>query len=215
MNKKVVIIDYSLGNLFSVQQAFLHLGINALVSDNKKAIETADAIVIPGVGAFAEAMNTLNNKDLVSPIKDFVASGKPFLGICLGLQLLFEESEEFGSTKGLALIPGMIKKFNFSSSSKRVPVPQIAWNKIKKPHNYINKWEDTALKDIKENEFMYFVHSYYVAPTKNEHVLCETVYEGFNYCSAVKKDNIFATQFHPEKSAFEGLKIYKNWIETI
>jgi glutamine amidotransferase len=215
MNKKIVIVDYSLGNLFSVQQAFLHLGINAVLSDNKKEIENADAIVIPGVGAFAEAMNALTTKDLIAPIKDFVSTGKPFLGICLGLQLLFEESEEFGSTKGLALIPGTIKKFNFSSSTKRVPIPQIAWNKIKKPANYTNKGEQTALKNVKENEFMYFVHSYYVAPTNKEDILCETEYEQFNYCSAIKKNNIFATQFHPEKSAFAGLKIYKNWIETI
>lgn len=211
MSKKVVIIDYSLGNMFSVQQAFAHFGIKAVVTSNKLEIESSDAIVLPGVGAFAEAMNNLNSLDLISPIKSAIQKGTPFLGICLGLQLLFDSSEEFGATMGLSVIPGNIKRFSFDN--KKIKVPQMGWNNIIEPS--LGKWKNTALNNIKNNEFMYFVHSYYANPTNKEHVLCETEYEGIRYCSAVIKDNVMATQFHPEKSGTEGLKIYKNWIEKI
>lgn len=211
MSKNIVIVDYSLGNMFSVQQAFAYHGVNAILTGDKQVIESADAIVLPGVGAFAEAMNNLRERDLVNAIKQAVDRGKPFLGICLGMQLLFDKSEEFGSTEGFGIIPGVIKRFKFSE--KKVHVPQMAWNNINEPKP--DKWKNTALEGIKNNEFMYFVHSYYAVPENNEHVLCETTYQGLKYCSAVIKDNVIATQFHPEKSAQEGLKIYKNWINKI
>lgn len=211
MSKNIVIIDYSLGNMFSVQQALAHYGVNAVVSDNKNDIEAADALVLPGVGAFGEAMVHLNKNEIVGPIKSSIEQGKPFLGICLGLQLLFDSSEEFGATKGLGIIPGTIKKFNFEDT--KVKVPQMGWNNIIEP--FENKWQNTPLSEIKNNEFMYFVHSYYANPLNKEHVLCETEYAGLKYCSAVIKDNVMATQFHPEKSADEGLKIYKNWLNKI
>jgi len=211
MSKNIVIIDYALGNMFSVQQAFAHFGIDAKLSDKKEDIEKADALVLPGVGAFGEAMNNLNAKEIVKPILASIEKGKPFLGICLGLQLLFETSEEFGSTKGLGIIPGTIKKFGFAD--KNVKVPQMAWNNIYEP--VPGRWNQTPLQNIKNGEFMYFVHSYYASPFSAEHVLCETEYEGLRYCSAVIKNNVMATQFHPEKSAEEGLKIYKNWIQKI
>ncbi len=211
MSKKIIIIDYELGNLFSVQQAFAHLGVEAIVSGNKQDIENADALVLPGVGAFAEAMNQLNSKDLVSAIKTSTQKGVPFLGICLGLQLLFDSSEEFGNTKGLGIIPGTIKKFNFNNS--KIKVPQMGWNNIIEPTAH--KWINTPLHDIQSNEFMYFVHSYYAEPLNIENVLCQTIYENKTYCSAIIKENVVATQFHPEKSATQGLKIYKNWIEKI
>lgn len=211
MSKKVVIIDYSLGNMFSVQQAFAHFGVKAIVTDNKEEIDSADALVLPGVGAFAEAMNCLNTNNLVAPIKSSIEKGKPFLGICLGLQLLFDTSEEFGATNGLGIIPGTIKRFNFNDP--KIKVPQMGWNNIIEPS--LNKWENTILSNITSNEFMYFVHSYYASPINPEHILCETEYEGLKYCSAVIKGNVAATQFHPEKSAIEGLKIYKNWIDKI
>lgn len=211
MSKNIVIVDYSLGNMFSVQQAFAYFGIDAPLTRDKNQIDNADAIVLPGVGAFAEAMKNLQEMDLVNTIKSSIDKGKPFLGICLGMQLLFSKSEEFGSTEGFGIIPGQIKKFNFTD--KKVRVPQMAWNNIQQPSS--NKWKNTALETVKDNEFMYFVHSYYAVPEDTNHVLCETSYEGLKYCSAVIKDNILATQFHPEKSATEGLKIYKNWIEKI
>lgn len=211
MSKNIVIVDYSLGNMFSVQQAFAHFGITVEVTADEQKVRSADAIVLPGVGAFAEAMTNLNSSGLTGAIKTSIENNKPFLGICLGMQLLFDRSEEFGSTEGLGIIPGIIKRFNFPG--KKVHVPQMAWNTIQEP--IAGKWKGTVLEQIKNNEFMYFVHSYYALPKIKEHVLCETEYSGFKYCSGVIHKNVTATQFHPEKSAAEGLKIYKTWIEKI
>ena len=207
-NKQVVIIDYGLGNLFSVNQACQKVGLNVKISNIKEEIKNADAIILPGVGAFIEAMNNLEKMDLVNTIKVSVENGKPFFGICLGMQLIFSKSEEFGSGNGLDLIPGFIKKFPTTLNEQIIKVPQIAWNKI---YSFKKKWLDTPLFDIKENEFMYFVHSYYAEPLFEESILTRTNYSDIEYCSAVMKDNIFATQFHPEKSAEKGIKIYKNW----
>lgn len=208
MKKKVVIIDYNLGNLFSVKQACDTIGINAKISSDKKDIEEADALILPGVGAFIEAMQNLRDLDLIDSIKASVNNGRPFFGVCLGLQLLFTKSEEFGSGNGLDLIPGLIKKFPASFNEKKIKVPQIAWNKI---YSDRQLWKNTPLFDIEEEEFMYFVHSYYVEPADQSCILTRTNYDGLEYCSGVLKDNIFATQFHPEKSAQKGISIYRNW----
>ena len=208
--KKIIIIDYQLGNLFSVKQACDTMGLFTKISSEKQDILNADALILPGVGAFIEAMKNLENLDLINPIKDMVYAGKPIFGICLGQQLLFTESEEFGAGKGLDLIPGLIKKFPLSNNEKKVKVPQIAWNKV---YPYKQKWINTPLKELKENEFMYFVHSYYVQPANDSCVLTQTDYEGIEYCSSLLINNIFATQFHPEKSSVKGLSIYKNWAE--
>jgi len=207
-NKKVTIIDYQLGNLFSVKQACDTIGISATISSDSKDIEEADAIILPGVGAFIEAMNNLDKLDLVNPIKDYVGAGKPIFGICLGLQLLFSESEEFGSGKGLDIIPGLIKKFPAIKNGKKIKVPQIAWNQVYEDKKSL---ANSPLKDLTAREFMYFVHSYYVEPLEESSVLTKTNYEGLEYCSSIIENNIFATQFHPEKSSEKGLSIYKNW----
>ena len=154
-------------------------------------------------------MNNLKELNLIEPIKKFIDSGKPFLGICLGLQLLFSESEEFGMTKGLGLVKGLVKRFNnVNKDGETRKVPQIAWNQIHRING--KSWEDTPLNDIKEGEFMYFVHSFYVEPVEPVE-LSYTNYDGQNYISSIKKNNLFACQFHPEKSAIEGLKIYNTW----
>lgn len=207
-NKNIVIIDYGLGNLFSVNQACQTVGLNVKISNIKEEIRNADAIILPGVGAFIEAMNNLEKLDLVNSIREAVKNGKPFFGICLGMQLIFSRSEEFGSGNGLNLIPGVIKKFPTTRNDKIIKVPQIAWNNI---YSCKRKWIDTPLYNIEENEFMYFVHSYYAEPLFEDSILTNTNYCDIEYCSAVLKDNIFATQFHPEKSAEKGIKIYKNW----
>jgi glutamine amidotransferase len=207
--KKIVIVDYRLGNLFSVNQALTNIGLDVIITSNATEIETADALVLPGVGAFSDAMNNLQELDLINPIKEFVTTGKPFLGICLGLQLLFSESEEFGQTKGLGLVKGLVKRFfNTNRNGEIRKVPQIAWNQINKTNG--NTWENTPLNNIKEGEFMYFVHSFYVEPAEPVG-LSQTNYDGQNYISSILKNNLFACQFHPEKSAKEGLKIYNNW----
>ncbi|MEQ7800908.1 imidazole glycerol phosphate synthase subunit HisH [Pedobacter sp. ASV1-7] len=208
MQKKVVIIDYNLGNLFSVKQACDTIGINSKISSNKADIEDADGLILPGVGAFIEAMQNLNNLGLIDSIKNNVKNGKPIFGVCLGLQLLFSRSEEFGSGDGLDLISGTIKKFPAIVEDKKIRVPQIAWNKI---YSYKQDWKNSPLYNISENEFMYFVHSYYVDPTEESCILTKTNYSGLDYCSGILKENIFATQFHPEKSAEKGISIYKNW----
>ncbi|PIX06968.1 MAG: imidazole glycerol phosphate synthase subunit HisH, partial [Flavobacteriales bacterium CG_4_8_14_3_um_filter_35_10] len=209
LKKKILIIDYKSGNLFSVNQALTNIGLNVFISSNANDILSADAIVLPGVGAFGDAMKNLHNLNLVKPIEQAVESGKPFLGICLGLQLLFTESEEFGYTKGLDLVKGKVRRFNINNiAGESRKIPQIAWNKINKINN--NTWDNTPLQDIKDGEFMYFVHSFYVDP-EEQVGLSETDYDGQIYVSSIQKNNIFACQFHPEKSAQKGLQIYKTW----
>lgn len=206
--KKVVIIDYQLGNLFSVKQACDTIGINAEISSNKEDVLNADALILPGVGAFIEAMINLKKFGLDVAIVEKVNSGTPIFGICLGLQLLFTESEEFGAGKGLDLISGVIKRFPKKLEERIMKVPHIAWNTIYKLQQ---DWDHSALSEIEENDFMYFIHSYYVKPTHDFCILTNTNYDGIEFCSSILKNNIFATQFHPEKSASKGISIYKNW----
>jgi glutamine amidotransferase len=207
--KKIVIIDYQLGNLFSVNQALTNVGLDIKVTSNAEDVESADALILPGVGAFCDAMNNLHELNLINLIKESIRQGKPFLGICLGLQLLFTESEEFGFTKGLDLIKGKVKRFSKNSREGETrKVPQIAWNQINKIKDI--SWDNTPLNNIKDGEFMYFVHSFYVVPEEPV-ALTQTDYDGQNYVSSILTKNIFACQFHPEKSAQEGLKIYNNW----
>ena len=206
--KKVVIIDYQLGNLFSVKQACDSVGMNALISSKSEDILNADALILPGVGAFIEAMNNLKKFELDGAIQNKVTRGTPIFGICLGQQLLFTESEEFGSGKGLDLISGIIKRFPETIDERKVKVPHIAWNTIFKLNQ---EWDISPLSDLNNNEFMYFIHSYYVKPSNDACVLTLTNYDGIEFCSSILKNNIFATQFHPEKSAEKGISIYKNW----
>jgi imidazole glycerol-phosphate synthase subunit HisH len=211
MSKKVVIIDYHLGNLFSVQQACRHVGFDAVISSDKEELLSADYAILPGVGAFGDAMDTLHRLDLVSPIHDFVQSGRPFMGVCLGLQLLFSESEEFGSHKGLNIIEGITRRFPANNAGGRIlKVPQIEWNQLS--HYNGNDWSDTPLQDCTEGEYMYFVHSYYVIPVQKEYILSTTTYGGLTYCSSAGSKNVFACQFHPERSAEHGLKIYRSFL---
>lgn len=203
--KKVTIIDYQLGNLFSVKQACEVIGVAAKVSDKPKDIIESDALILPGVGAFKEAVDQLKSLGLFEVIIDEVKKGKPLMGICLGLQLLFTKSEEFGETEGLNLIPGVINKFDSQSGMK---VPHVGWNHVMKANQ---TWENTPLESLDFEDYMYFVHSYYVVPEDEECILTNTQYLGTEFCSSIKKSNIFATQFHPEKSAEKGLSIYRNW----
>jgi len=209
--RKVIIIDYQLGNLFSVKQACDTVGINAEISALKKDILDADALILPGVGAFIEAMNNLKKLDLIDAIKGKVNNGIPIFGICLGQQLFFTESEEFGAGNGLDLIPGMIKRFPEELNGKKVKVPQIAWNKI---YSSGQEWDKTPLTELQQDEFMYFIHSYYVKPTLSDCILTLTNYDGIEFCSSILDRNLFATQFHPEKSGEKGLSIYRNWAKN-
>jgi len=214
---KVAIIDYDMGNLFSVKHACNYVGLEVVITNRKLDLANAQALILPGVGAFGDAMHNLRNLDLVDPIKNFIHSGKPFFGICLGMQLLMTESEEFGSHKGLNIIEGKVLKFPlFENSFGKEKVPQVGWNQIfKSSHLKNNAWENSPLKGLSEEEYMYFVHSFQVIPARKEIILSQTLYTGLTYCSSLQIKNIFACQFHPERSGKKGLQIYKNLASII
>jgi imidazole glycerol-phosphate synthase subunit HisH len=214
----VAIIDYEMGNLFSVMHACEYVGLNPIVTKDHKIILNSDGAILPGVGAFAEAMSNIRRLGLDIIIKEFISTGKPFMGICLGLQLLFSESEEFGKSKGLGIIEGQVLKFpNKNVDGKNIRVPQIGWNKIyaNNTENGKEKWQNSILSSVENGEFMYFVHSFYVKPSLKSVQLSLTNYDGVEYCSSILYNNIFASQFHPEKSAIKGISIYKNWCDSI
>lgn len=216
MNKRnVVIIDYQLSNLFSVKHACDSIGVNSKISKEVDDLVHADAAILPGVGAFADAMDNLDKFGLTPVIMDFIAQGKPFIGICLGFQLLFSESEEFGTHKGLDVIKGKVVKFpSVNKDEKKMKVPHIGWNKIYQSKDGQN-WKKSPLSTLKNNSFMYFVHSFYAIPDDKKVILTVTNYQDVEYCSSIFTKNIFATQFHPEKSGREGIGIYRNALVNI
>lgn len=213
----VAIIDYGMGNLFSIRRACEKNGIRCSVTTDASVIDAADGLILPGVGAFGDAMDHLQQFDLVGPIRNFIASGRPFMGICLGMQLLMSESEEFGVHKGLGIIEGTVKRMPSSNNDgKKIKVPEVGWNQIFQPeNNHADIWKKTPLKDIPNGSHMYFVHSYYPIPTDGGKVLSTSTYGNLSYCSSICWNNIFATQYHPERSELNGIKIYKNWISII
>jgi imidazole glycerol-phosphate synthase subunit HisH len=208
--KKVAIVDYGIGNLFSVLKACEHVGMNVQISSDADIISQADGLILPGVGAFKTAMSNMKSLKLDIQIERFSKTGKPVMGVCLGMQLLMSESEEFGLTKGLNIIEGACKKFPESFNDLKLRIPHIGWSGIYPPGTE-ETFDNLLLNEIKNGELMYFVHSYYVIPDKKENILTTTDYQGFKYCSGIKKDNIFAFQFHPEKSAHKGMMIYENF----
>ncbi len=209
----IVVVDYGMGNLRSVQKGFEAAGHKAVVSGDPEVVGNADAIVLPGVGAFQDCMNNLKDLNLVAPIKDCVNSKKPFLGICLGLQLLFTESIEFGSCKGLDLVSGKVLRFSKDLQSSqengdRLKIPHMGWNTISKQK------ETSLLKDVEVDSHFYFVHSYYVVPDDKEIIATTTDY-GIEFVSGICREKLFAFQFHPEKSQQIGLTILKNFGDLI
>lgn len=195
----IAIIDYGMGNLRSVEKGFLKVGVDAKVVTDPRSVNDAEAVVLPGVGAFRDCMRNLDRMKLIEPILKSVRNGKPYLGICLGLQMLFTESEEFGVYKGLDILKGKVVRFQVD-----LKVPHMGWNTVRllgKP---------PIFDDIKDESYFYFVHSYYVAPD-DEGIIAGTTDYGMTFTSMVWKDNIIATQFHPEKSQETGLKILKNF----
>jgi len=205
MKPKIVIIDYGMGNLRSVQKGFGRVGFEASVTRNKKEIAGASAIILPGVGAFKDCMENLERYGLIESILRSIEKGKPYLGICLGFQILFSESEEFGHRKGLDLIKGKVVRFRPDPELK---VPHMGWNTIEKER------ETPLLQGLKSGDFFYFVHSYYVLPDRKAWNSTITQY-GIPFVSSIWKENIFATQFHPEKSQQKGLRILENFARSI
>lgn len=207
----VAIVDYGVGNLFSVKHACNSVGIQASITSHKQEILSADAVILPGVGAFGNAIESLRKLDLIHVLKDVATSSKPFVGICLGMHLLMDESEEFGSHQGLGIIKGSVIRFDnpVGVSEKKLKVPHVGWGCIYKNIDIRrDSWESSLLADLSDGEFMYFVHSFYVKPENTNVVLSNTRYGNIEFCSSVQSRNIFACQFHPERSGLQGLKIY-------
>lgn len=204
----IAIIDYGMGNLRSVQKGFEKVGFDAVVTTDPKVLFEADRVVLPGVGAFRDCIKNLEEGGFVEPILKVIEAGKPFLGICLGLQLLFTESEEFGLHKGLDVIPGRVVRFpeGMKEADEELKVPHMGWNQIalKKPA--------PLYEGIAEGTNVYFVHSYYVKPD-DEAVVASTTGYGIEFCSSIWRDNVMATQFHPEKSQDKGLAMLKNFAQ--
>ena len=199
----IAIIDYGAGNLRSVQKACQFVGADAIITSSPDEIRSADHVILPGVGAFGDCMASLEKSGLVEVIKEVAISGKPFLGICLGMQLLFESSEESPGVKGLGIFEGEIVKITETDGFK---IPHMGWNSL----NF--KKQSPIFEGLDENPFVYFVHSYYMKPKDKSIIAAETEYCG-TLPIALSYNNIFATQFHPEKSGDVGLKILKNFIE--
>ena len=212
MNFDTAIINFNSSNLHSVKSACNYVGIKSIITNRRKDIINSKSIIIPGVGAFNKAIDKIKSLDLDKVIKEFADSNKPIFGICLGMQLLFEYSEEFNKSFGLGILKGKVKKINnFKKEKINFPVPHIGWNKIEKN----NEWKGTILEDNKNFEYMYFVHSFHVIPSDRNIILAKTKYGEANICSVIRSNNIYATQFHPEKSGEQGLKIYKNFKKII
>ncbi len=206
----VVIIDYGLGNLFSIQQACLQAGVRAEVSSSPRALELADGVILPGMGAFGDAMAALRQLDLVAPLRDFVDSGRQFLGICLGMQLVMSESYEFGLHRGLGYIEGPVVRFEGNRPDGRpLKVPLIGWEAVTCPPGR-RTWQDTLLEGVAEGEHFYFVHSYYPKPIEASVVLSWSQYGPVGFCSAIEHQNITAFQYHPERSGSAGALVYRN-----
>jgi glutamine amidotransferase len=207
---KTVIIDFESGNLFSVQQACISMGLDPVISSKAGDLAGADGVILPGVGAFADAMKNLEHSGMAEALHQYIKSGRPFLGICLGLQLLLEDSEEFGSSKGLGLISGSVRKFRFHEPVK---VPHVGWSALRKPEHA--DWSSSYLRGLQLGDEMYFVHSFYAVPADESDVFAKAEYGGRSFCAAIRKNNIFATQFHPEKSGKKGLTIIEAFAEEV
>ncbi len=197
----IAILDYGIGNLASVQKAFAKVGAKAKVTSSPAEITAAEKVVLPGVGAFGKAVEHLTDHGLEEPVRKAIAERKPFLGICLGMQLLFESSEEAPGVKGLGLFKGNVKRFEGVSK-----VPQIGWNEVRQAR------PSPLFASIPDSAFFYFVHSYFVTPQDSATVLGFADYGG-EYAAAVGKDNVWGVQFHPEKSQAWGLALLKNFAE--
>jgi imidazole glycerol-phosphate synthase subunit HisH len=207
----IAIIDYGAGNLGSVYKAFKHIGADAVVTADEATVRRAERLVLPGVGAFARCMAGLEGVGLADATREFIASGRPFLGICVGMQMLFDESCEMGATPGLGVLEGRVVRFRFEThgaeaSTCQIPkVPHIGWNSLR------FRQDAPLFRGLDQGDRVYFVHSYYPEPAEPACVSA-TCEHGYDFCCAVSRDNVHATQFHPEKSGAVGLRILRNFV---
>jgi imidazole glycerol-phosphate synthase subunit HisH len=204
MSARVGIVDYQMGNLRSVQKALQKNHVEAFISSSIRELNEATHLILPGVGAFRDAMRELSHRDLVPFLRDWAQSGKPFLGICLGMQLLFDSSDEGGKYDGLSILPGRVVRFEPDQIGEDLKIPHMGWNQVRSTIS-----NDPMLIDLAESPYVYFVHSYYVVPSEPAVTWLEADY-GRPFCAGVRKGNVMATQFHPEKSQRDGLQLLAN-----
>ena len=201
----IAIVDYEMGNLRSVQKAFEAVGHQAVLTSDQQTIQDASHVVLPGVGAFGDCVTNLERFGLTDTLRKVIEQGKPFLGICLGLQVLFTQSEEFGVNQGLGIFKGTVRKFSFSNSNgQRLKIPHMGWNTVQP------KRSSPVLEGIGSSDSVYFVHSFYVDP-EDPSIVCTVTDYGTPFVSSVARDNVFACQFHPEKSQQVGLRLLRNF----
>lgn len=212
MRRRVAVVDYGVGNLFSIARALAYLGAQADIASSPEAIQGAERLILPGVGAFGEGMEQLRARGLIDPIRRSVQSGCPLLGICLGMQLLFSEGEEFGLHTGLGMIGGRVTRLSERDpEGHRVKVPHVGWSELQRaPVN--GQWSSTILRGLTEGDAMYFVHSYAPRPTSDSVSVAQITYGGSRYCAVVHHGRVTGCQFHPEKSGEAGLQILRNFV---
>lgn len=212
MSKSVTIVDYGLGNLFSVRRALEHAGASVSIASTATEVARAERLVLPGVGSFKDGIHSLQEKDLIAPILEFASKGKPFMGICLGMQLLLSLGYEYGESKGLGLIEGTCSLIpNETANGELLKRPHIGWSQLQKT-NKEQDWSLTPLRSTSPSESVYFVHSYGTVCKNEQNILAYTVYGGHKITAAIYRDNIYGFQFHPERSGQVGLKIMKEFI---
>ena len=222
----VAIVDYGMGNLFSVSHALKHVGIPAVITSSKEEILGAGAVLLPGVGAFGDAMAALRRLDLVEPLREIAASEKMIFGICLGMQLFMTESYEFGTHRGLDVFTGAVVPFSAGAlGHSRVKVPHVGWTRIFKKgtseaeergsRESDGRWQGSPLRGLRDGEYLYFVHSYYAVPEDPAYVTSTSGYGDVEFCSSLWRRNVFGCQFHPERSGPQGLRIYRNLASII
>lgn len=202
----IAIVDYDMGNLHSACKGLQNAGATTVVTDVVQELQQADAVVLPGVGAFDPAIQHLRSRDLIQPLKDIIASGKPFLGICLGLHILFEGSEE-GVEPGLGIVPGMVRRFR---PEPGITIPHMGWNQLQLTQPELTLWQQ-----LPANTWVYFVHSYYADPADTKSIAATITHGSQTVTAAIARDNLMAVQFHPEKSSTSGLHILSNFVELV
>jgi len=213
MNRTVAIVDYGLGNLYSIRRAIEYLGGTVIITADPEMIAEAGRMILPGVGAFGEGIANLEKKNLTGPVKEFAMTGRPLLGICLGMQLLMDGSEELGAHKGLGIIGGKVVRIPVQDAAAAYKIPHVGWNAVSAPNKTVT-WDDTVLKGVPGRTFMYFVHSYVPVPTEDRDILAVTRYGERDFCSVVQRGAICGCQFHPEKSGEAGLSILNNFLRS-
>ncbi len=214
MSSRVTILDYGFGNLFSVASAIGHEGAEAEITGSPEKVARAERLVLPGVGAFGDGVKALAERGLIEPLRAYARTGRPMLGICLGMQFLLDGSEEFGAHEGLGLIPGRVVPIPPTGADGTAhSVPHIGWNALRR-RNGEASWTGTALENTREGEAFYFVHSFMAAPADPSHVLAVADYDGAEIIAAIGRDNLFGVQFHPERSGPAGLRILKTFLSA-